>query len=99
MPIFLGLPVSRLQRLDSIIQLSSNSFNFVFHSSASMPARPEEALDQERPYVQKGLYGPDGNWLSKRARQNEAGSAAVASPVQQQKFDGRTGNWLHACRR
>ena len=46
-----------------------------------MLARPEEALDQERPYVQKGVYGPDGNWLSKRARQNEAGSAAVASPV------------------
>ena len=47
-----------------------------------MPARPEEALDQARPYEQKGLYGPYGNWLSKRARQNEAGSAAVAAPLQ-----------------
>ena len=64
-----------------------------------MPARPEEALDQERPNVQKGLYGPDGNWLSKRARQNQEGLAAVASPVQPQKFDGLTGNRLHACRR
>ena len=24
-----------------------------------MPARPEEALDQARPYVQKGLLDPD----------------------------------------
>ena len=56
----LGPARTRLQRLDLIIQLSSNSLNFVFHSSASMPARSEEALDQERPYVQKGLYGPDG---------------------------------------
>ena len=82
MPISLGLPVSRLQRLDLIIQLSSNSFNFVFHSSASMPARPEEARAQERPFEQNGLYGANGNWLSKRARQNEAGSAAVAAPLQ-----------------
>ena len=61
-----------------------------------MPARPEEAVDQERPYVQKGLLGPDGNWLSKRAQQNQTGSSAVASPVQQQKFDGLTGNWMQA---
>ena len=57
-----------------------------------MPESPEQARDQARPYVQKGLYGPDGNWLSKRARQNQAGSTAVASPVQPQKFDGLTGN-------
>ena len=50
--------------------------------SASMPESPEQARDQARPYVQKGLYGPDGNWLSKRARQNQAGSTSVASPVQ-----------------
>ena len=68
-------PQSRSQRLDLIIQLSSNSFNLV------MPARPEEARAQDRPYEQKGLLGLDGNWLSKRARQNEAGSTAVASPV------------------
>ena len=92
-------PQSRSQRLDLIIQLSSNSFKFLFHSSASMPARPEEALDQARPYEQKGLLGPDGNWLSKRARQNQAGSTSVASPVQSQKFDGLTGNRLRACRR
>ena len=64
-----------------------------------MPASPEEARAQERPYEQKGLLGPDGNWLSKRARQNQAGSTAVAFPVQPQKFDGLTGNRLHACRR
>ena len=64
-----------------------------------MPASPEEARAQVRPYVQKGLLGPDGKWLSKRARQNEAGSAAVASPVQPQKFDGLTGNRLPTCRR
>ena len=65
-----------------------------------MPARPEEARVQERPYEQKGLaLSPYDNWLSKRARQNEAGSTAVASPVQPQKVDGLTGNWLHACRR
>ena len=46
-----------------------------------MPASPEETRAQVRPYVQKGLLGPYGNWLSKRARQNEAGSAAVASLV------------------
>ena len=61
-----------------------------------MPASPEEALDQEHPYVQKGMYGPDGNWLSKRARKNEAGSSAVDSPVEQQKIDGLTGDWLQA---
>ena len=60
-----------------------------------MPESPEQARDQARPYVQKGLYGPDGNWLSSRARQNQAGSTAVASPVQPQKFDGLTGHWLH----
>ena len=64
-----------------------------------MPARPEEARAQERPYEQKGFLGPYGNWLSKRARQNQAGSTAVAAPVQQQKLDGLAGNWLHACRR
>ena len=53
-----------------------------FTQSASMPESPEQARDQARPYVQKGLYGPDGNWLSKRARQNQAGSTSVASPVQ-----------------
>ena len=53
-----------------------------FTQSASMPESPEQARDQARPYVQKGLYGPDGNWLSKRARQNQAGSTAVAAPVQ-----------------
>ena len=62
-----------------------------------MPARPEEALDQERPYVQKGVFGPDGNWLSKRARQNQAGSTAVSASVEPPKFDGLTGNRLHAC--
>ena len=46
-----------------------------------MPASPEEARAQERPYEQKGLLGPDGIWLSKRARQNQAGSTSVASPV------------------
>ena len=64
-----------------------------------MPARPEEARAQDRPYEQKGLLGPYGNWLSKRARQNQAGSTSVASPVEPQTFDGLTGNWLHACRR
>ena len=61
-----------------------------------MPARPEEVADQERPYVKKGLLVPDGNWLSKRARQNEAGSNAVASPVPPLKFDGLTGTRLQA---
>ena len=61
-----------------------------------MPARPEEALDQERPYVQKGLLGPDCNWLSKRAQQNQAGSSAIASPGQPQTFDGLTGTRLQA---
>ena len=64
-----------------------------------MPAISEEARAQERPYEQKGLLGPYGNWLSKRARQNQAGSTAVASPVDPQKFDGLTSNRLHACRR
>ena len=64
-----------------------------------MPASPEEARAQERPYEQKGLLGPDGNWLSKHARQNEAGSTAVAALVQPQKSEGLTGNGLHACRR
>ena len=76
-------------------------FNFVFHSSASimMPARPEEARAQDRTYEQKGLLSPNGNWLFKRTRLNQAGLAAVAAPVQPQKFDGLTGNWSHACRR
>ena len=52
-----------------------------------MPASPVEALDQARLYVQKGLLGPDGSWLSKPARQNQAGLTAVAFPVQEQKFD------------
>ena len=95
-PVSLGLPESRLHQFDLIIQLSSNWFNFVFHSSAAMPASPVEALDQARPYVQKGLLGPDGNWLSKRDRQNEAGSNAVASPVDPQIFDGLTGTRVQA---
>ena len=41
-------------------------------------------------------FGPDGNWLSKRARQNEAGSNAVASPVHQLKFDWLTGTRVQA---
>ncbi len=47
-------------------------------------------------YEQKGLLGPDGNWLSKRARQNQAGLVAVASPFASQKFDGLTGAWSQA---
>ena len=66
------------------------------HSSALMLGRPVEEVGQEQPIVQKEMGGPDGNWLSKRARQNEAaaGSSAIASPVQLQKFDGLTGTWL-----
>ena len=69
-------------KIAAIGNLCFNLFNLRCHSSAAMPASPDEALDQARPYVQKGLYGPDGNWLSKRARQNQAGSTSVASPVQ-----------------
>jgi hypothetical protein len=45
-------------------------------------------------YEQRGLLGPDGDWLSKRARLNKGGLVAVvASPVAPQKFDGLTGSW------
>jgi hypothetical protein len=46
-----------------------------------MPCRPEEASSLPPHYEQKGLLGPDGNWLSKRARLNQGGSVAIASPV------------------
>jgi hypothetical protein len=42
------------------------------------------------------MVGPDDNWLSKRARQNQAGLIAVVSPVASQKFDGLTGSWSRA---
>ncbi len=51
-----------------------------------MPARPEEAPLLPPLYEQKGLPGPDGDWLSKRARLNQAGLVVVASPVAAQKF-------------
>jgi hypothetical protein len=47
-------------------------------------------------YEQKGLLGPDGNWLSKHAHLNQVGLIAVASPVEQQKIDGLTGTRLQA---
>jgi hypothetical protein len=43
---------------------------------------------------EKGLLGPDGNWLSKRARNNQGGLIAVASPVELQKFDWLVGTLL-----
>ena len=90
-------PHSRLQRLDLIIQVVLHLVLILLcHSSASLPARPVHEVEQEPVRDQKGLFGPDGNWLSKRARQNEAGSNAVASPVQMQKFDGLTGTRLQA---
>jgi hypothetical protein len=61
-----------------------------------MPCRPEEASSLPPHYEQKGLLGPDGNWLSKRARLNQGGLVAVASPVAPQKFDGLTGSWSQA---
>jgi hypothetical protein len=61
-----------------------------------MPARPEEASSLPPLYEQKGLLGPDGDWLSKRARQKQADLVTVASPVALQKFDGLTGSWLQA---
>ena len=57
MPISLGQPVSRLQRLDLIIQFHPIVLILCF---THLPASPEEALDQELPYVQKELLGPDG---------------------------------------
>ena len=66
------------------------------HSSCSMPARPAHEIDQDLPIVHPGMICPDGNWLSKSSRQNQAGSNAVASPIQQKKIDGLTGTWLQA---
>jgi hypothetical protein len=68
------------------------------HSSASMPARPDEAAAQEPVYEHKELYGPDGNRLSKCARLYQPGlnCDAVASPVHQQKVDRLTGTQLQA---
>jgi hypothetical protein len=62
------------------------------HSSAAMPCRPEEASLLQPLCEQKGLLGPNGDWLSRRACQNQAGFVAVASPVVQQNFDGLTGS-------
>ena len=62
-------------------------------SLISTDALPVEASSLPPDYKQKGLLCPDGNWLSKRARLNQAGLVAVASPVAQQKFDGLTGSW------
>ncbi len=53
-----------------------------------MPACPKEVVAQEPVYEQKGLYCPDGNWLSQRARLNQSGLNTVLSPVHQRKFDG-----------
>ncbi len=62
-----------------------------------MPCRPwEEASSLPLHYEQKGLLGHDGNWLYKRARLNQGGLVASASPVVPQKFDGLTGSWSQA---
>ena len=62
-----------------------------------MPCRPwEEASSLPLQYEQIGLLGPDGNWLYKRARLNQGGLVAVASPVAPRKFDGLTGSWSQA---
>ncbi len=48
-------------------------------------------------YEKKELLGPDGDWLSKRARLvNKGGLVAVASLVAPQKFDWLTGSWSQA---
>jgi hypothetical protein len=53
-----------------------------------MPFESEEASLLPPLYEQKGLLCPDADWLSKRARQNQAGLVAVASPVEQQNSTG-----------
>ncbi len=61
-----------------------------------MPCQPEEASSLPPHYEQKGLLGPDGDWLSKRTRENKGGLVAVASPVAPQKFDLLTVSWSQA---
>ncbi len=62
-----------------------------------MPYSPwEEVSSLPLHYEQKGLLGPDGNLLYKRARLNQGGLVAVASPNVLQKFDGLTGSWSKA---
>jgi hypothetical protein len=61
-----------------------------------MPCRPEEASSLPPHYEQKGLLGPDGDWLSKRPREHKGGWIAIASPDAPPKFDGLTGAWSQA---
>ena len=57
-----------------------------------MPRRSEEEEFTDGDCsVHPDMIGPDGNWVSKRARQNQAGFNSVASPVRPQIFDGLTG--------
>ena len=57
-----------------------------------MPRRSEEEeFTDGDSSVHPDMIGPDGNWVSKRARQNQAGFNSVASPVRPQIFDGLTG--------
>ena len=56
-----------------------------------MPSGPDEEVSDGQPRVHPDMICRDGNWVSKRARQNEAGFNTVPSPVDLQKFDGLTG--------
>ncbi len=52
------------------------------HPSSAMQVRPGEASLLPPHYEQNGSLGPDGDWLSKRARENQSGLMLIASPVE-----------------
>ena len=53
----------------------------------------DEEISDGQPRVHQDMIGPDGNWVLKRAQQNQAGFNSAASPVDLQKFEGLTGTW------
>ena len=59
-----------------------------------MSSGSDEGISDGQPEVHPDMIGPDGNWVSKRARQNQAGFNPVASLVDPQKFDGLTASAL-----
>ena len=83
-----------------------SDWQIVFHlvlicvvNQSAMPCRSdEEQVSDGESSVHLDMIGPDGNWVSKRARQNQAGFNSVASPVRPQIFDGLTGRWTDGCR-
>ena len=66
-----------------------------------MSSGSDEEISDGESSVHPDMIGPDGNWVSKSARQNHLNQAGfnsiaypVTSPVRPQKFDGLTGTWV-----